>query len=53
MTIRPRTFQNFFVIKTGDSDFHKMTATVLRSYFAKLETQIIKKQRMQEIPKDS
>ena len=33
-------FQNSCVIDTGLSDFHKMTVTVLRSYFPKVEPKI-------------
>ena len=36
------SFQNPWVIETEFSDFHKMTVTVLRSYYPKLETQIVK-----------
>ena len=41
-TNRSRRFQNSCVIETGDSDFHKMTATVLRSHLPILGPQTIK-----------
>ena len=41
ITNRQRTFQNSCVIDTGLSDFHKMTLTVLRSYFLKAEPKMI------------
>ena len=41
LTNRQRNFQNFCVMKTGLSDFHQMTVTVLRSYFLKAEPKII------------
>ena len=36
LTNRNRSLQNFCVIDTGLSDFHKMTVTILRSYLNKL-----------------
>ena len=32
-----KRFQNFSIIETGLSDFHKLTVTVLKSYFRKNE----------------
>ena len=33
LTSKPRNFQHPYVIKTGLSDFHKMTVTVLKTFF--------------------
>ena len=41
LTNRNRSLQNFCVIDTGLSDFHKMTVTILRSYLNKLWPKII------------
>ena len=41
LTNRQRSFQNSCVVDTGLSDFHRMTVTVLRSYFIKVEPKII------------
>ena len=41
LTSRQRNFQNSCVIQTALSDFHKMTETVLKSYFHKQESKII------------
>ena len=35
LTNRPRCFQNSTTIETGLSDFHKLTITVMKSYFPK------------------
>ena len=40
MSERKRSFQNSCVIDTRLSDFHKMTVTVLGSYFIKAEPKI-------------
>ena len=37
-----RSFHNSCVIETGLSDFHKMTVTVIKSYFHKKESKIMK-----------
>ena len=36
-----RSFQNSCAIETGLSDFHKMIATILKTYFRKKEPKII------------
>ena len=36
LTNRQKGFQNSTIIGTGLSDFHKLTVTVLKSYFKKL-----------------
>ena len=41
MTNRSQCFQGSYLIETGISDFHKMTLTVMRTYFKKQETKII------------
>ena len=41
LTNRQHSFQNFGVIGTELSDFHKMTVAVLRPYFVKVELKII------------
>ena len=41
LTNRPRSFQCSQVIETGLSDFHKMTVTVMKSYFKKQEPKIV------------
>ena len=41
LTNKPRSFQNTSAIETGLSDFHKLTATVLKTNFAKLPPKIL------------
>ena len=41
LTNNPNSFQNSGVIKTGLSDFHKMTVTVMKTTFGKLKSNII------------
>ena len=41
LTNKYRSFQNTTVIETGLSDFHKLTATVLRKYFKNRSPRII------------
>ena len=41
LTNRYRSFQNTHVIETGLSDFHKMTVTVLKTFFEKKKPKII------------
>ena len=41
LTNKNRSFQNSCVIETGLSDFHKMTFSVLKCYFAKAESKVI------------
>ena len=41
LTNRKRSFQNSFALETGLSDCHKMTVTVLKTYFKKQEPLII------------
>ena len=38
---KPRNFQSFCMFKTGLSDFHKMTLTVLQLAFAKQKSRIL------------
>ena len=38
----PKCFQNSGVYETGISDFHKLTFTVLKTYFQKAKSRIIK-----------
>ena len=42
LTKRPRSFQNFYTIEIGLSDFHKMTLIVVERTFQKYEPRIIK-----------
>ena len=42
ITNKPISFQNFCTFKTGLSDFHKMTLTVLKSSFAKHKSKVLK-----------
>ena len=42
LTNRARCFQNSVTIETGISDHHKMTITVLKTYFKKIKPMIIK-----------
>ena len=44
LTNRPRCFQNSTTIETGLSDFHKLTITVMRSYYPK-QTPLIRSYR--------
>ena len=41
LTNKPRSFQSTCVIETGLSDFHRMTASVLKSHFCKLPPKIV------------
>ena len=41
LTNRHRCFQNSCVIETGLSGFHKMTVTLLRTFFKKAEPKVI------------
>ena len=42
LTNHPKCFQNSGVYETGISDFHKLTFTVLKTYFQKAKPKIIK-----------
>ena len=42
LTNHPKCFQNSGVYETGTSDFHKLTFTVLKTYFQKAKPRIIK-----------
>ena len=37
LTNRKNSYQNYMTIETGLSDHHKMTATLLKTYFKKKE----------------
>ena len=41
LTNSPRSFQNSNVFETGLSNFHKLTATVLKQYFPKLKPKVV------------
>ena len=41
LTNMPKSFQNYMVIETGLSDFHKLTVTVLKSSFRKKPHMVI------------
>ena len=41
VTNKPRSFQNSSTFETGLSDFHKMTLTVLKSFFAKQKPRVL------------
>ena len=41
LTNRPNSIQNSMVIETGLSDFHKLTATVLKTYFWKMPPKVV------------
>ena len=41
LTNCPGSFQNSCVIETGLSDFHKMTATVMKTSYQKIEPRVI------------
>ena len=40
-TNKPRSFQHSCVIETGLSDFHKMTITVMKATFEKLQPRVV------------
>ena len=42
LTKKPRSFQHSFVIETGLSDFYKMTVTVMKTFFEKLQPRVLK-----------
>ena len=35
LTNKPKCFQNSFLVETGLSDFHRMTVTVMKTFFKK------------------
>ena len=41
VTDKPRFFKTSSVLETGLSDFHKMTLTVMRSYFVKQTRKVV------------
>ena len=41
LTNRPRSYQNYCVVETGLSDFHKMVVTVLKTFHRKSQPKII------------
>ena len=41
MTNKPPSFQHSCVIETGLSDFHKMTVTVMKTFFEKLQPRVV------------
>ena len=41
VTNKPRFFKTSSVLETGLSDFHKMTLTVMRSYFVKQTRKVV------------
>ena len=40
LTNRPESFQSFFVVETGLSDFHKITVTVMKTLFEKVKPRV-------------
>ena len=42
LTNKPRSFQHSCVIEIGLSDFHKMTVTVMKTFFEKLQPRVVK-----------
>ena len=42
LTNKPPNFQHSCVIETGLSDFHKMTVTVMKTFFEKLQPRVVK-----------
>ena len=42
ITNRPKCFQDSVVIETGLPDFHKMSATVMKMYYTKQKTSIVR-----------
>ena len=41
LTNKPRSFKYSCVIKTGLSDFHKMTVTIMKATFEKLKPRVV------------
>ena len=41
LTNNPKCFQNSCVVETGLSDFHRMTATVMKTTFKKFQSRTI------------
>ena len=41
VTNRPKCFQNTVVFETGLSDFHKMSVTIMKMYYAKQKPSIV------------
>ena len=42
LTNKPRSFQHSCVIKIGLSDVHRMTVTVVKTFFEKLQPRVVK-----------
>ena len=41
LTNKPRSFKHSCVIETGLSDFHRMTVTVMKATFEKLQPRVV------------
>ena len=41
LTNKPQSFQHSYLIETGLSDFHKMTVTVMKTFFEKLQPRVV------------
>ena len=53
MTNRPKCFQDTMVIETGLSDFHKMSTTVIKMYYAKQKPSIVHYRKFKHFCNDS
>ena len=53
VTNRPKCFQNSAVIETGLSDFHKMSATVMKMYYTKQKPSIVYYRKFKNLCNDS
>ena len=53
ITNRPKCFQDSVVIETGLSDFHKMSATVMKMYYTKQKPSIVRYRKFKNFCNDS
>ena len=53
VTNRPKCFQDTVVFETGLSDFHKMSVTVMKMYYAKQKPSIVHYRKFKDFCNDS
>ena len=53
ITNRPKCFQDSVVIETGLSDFHKMSATVMKMYYTKQKPSTVRYRKFKNFCNDS
>ena len=53
VTNRPKCFQDTVVFETGLSDFHKMSVTVMKMYYAKQKPSVVHYRKFKDFSNDS